>query len=170
MPSVSLFTFQKLLKENPLGTLTKQVFREISMTPSELSKYCTYTPKVYTRNTIFEGDKYKLMLLCWAPNSRTKIHGHDSDCLFKVMSGGLVETRHDYETRNVLFSKKYNEGECSDFSGIHQVINKSKWFTTSLHYYTWPSTNQASLPLSLKKLNTEEVLRLNTEFNDKRIS
>jgi cysteine dioxygenase len=122
----------------------------------QLDETITYkkNPEKYTRNLICkEGNKYALILICWAPNSISPIHDHESECCFKIISGSLHEYTYEINNNKLIKSSEsiYNNGEIghiNDDKGVHSMENLSDDYSLSLHLYI-PANLEATVYLDI---------------------
>ncbi|MBM3886415.1 hypothetical protein FJ364_00660 [Candidatus Dependentiae bacterium] len=110
-----------------------------------LEPYVFFSDNFYTRNLLHKKPAYELLLLCWMPNQKSPIHGHEGEkCWMRVESGKLHFT--DYSVKEigegVIVEPRYTiEGECGFVDGpavIHHVENKANVPAYSLHLYARP--------------------------------
>ena len=53
--------------------------------PNDWSKFAYFERETYKRNLVAEHPKYNVMIITWAPGSRSSIHDHSgSHCFMKV--------------------------------------------------------------------------------------
>ena len=66
---------------------------DINIPVSDFDKYKFWNKSHYTRNCIVKDDFFELILLCWEPGQKTKIHCHNQqECWVKVIEGGFSES------------------------------------------------------------------------------
>lgn len=110
--------------------------------------YCSWSQECYTRNCIFENEKFELILLCWEKGQKTPIHDHGGEeCWVKVINGTLKETLYKKDGSknltelNTSISEKGNISYMIDFMGYHRLENISGHRAISLHLYAKPIKN-----------------------------
>ena len=90
--------------------------------------------------TIYQSDLFRMIIIHWAGNQQSSLHGHpDGGGLIKVLSGQLEEMRYDPEDREELGFFGYGEGDVTyihDDIALHQVKNPEERPAYSLHMYT----------------------------------
>jgi cysteine dioxygenase len=56
-------------------------------------QYAQWNEHHYTRHLVDSCDEYELMLICWAPGQRSRVHNHaGSHCWLTVVDGGVEES------------------------------------------------------------------------------
>ena len=76
-----------------------------------------------------------------ASNFVGPIHDHnDSECLYKILKGELIETVYKKSENKLIEIDKINlkenhVGHINDNHGVHKVFNSKNDFCTSLHLY-----------------------------------
>lgn len=95
----------------------------------------------YHRCLLERNDLFSLYVLTWYPQSTTDIHGHSSKgCCFKVLEGGLLETRFPENRRSPVLKSILCAGDTGYIDneiGKHQIshidVNE---LSASLHLYS----------------------------------
>ena len=86
------------LTENQQSTY-HQIIRSVAIPEAAFEDFCSWSEDCYTRNCIFENEKFELILLCWEKDQITPIHDHGGEeCWVKVINGTLKETLYKQET------------------------------------------------------------------------
>ena len=90
---------------------------------------------------LFQNEDFRLVLIYWDGNARSKKHGHpEGGCLLKVLSGSLIETRFDPIDPQWVTGKYYFfQGDVSyihDSLAYHVVENPYSEPAISLHIYS----------------------------------
>jgi hypothetical protein len=123
----------------------------------------------YTKIKVDEVNFYKprnfdAYLIIWNSNQSSTIHNHsERGCIFKVLTGSLIETRYQKDTLNELGSNLLYVG-CSSYihdnQGLHKVTNSNKnSLTITLHIYS--PKNHVTLHYDIIE-NTEELTNNNS--------
>ena len=120
----------------------------------EVRGYQHWVDGCYTRTTLYQDDKYVIMLLCWNLGVCSPVHAHSdaetkvrSNCFMLCLDGELCETR--YEPQMILGPDSVCTDECTttvlqtgsyayinDDQGVHKVGNNSASArAVSLHVY-----------------------------------
>ncbi|MFK8008769.1 MAG: cysteine dioxygenase family protein [Saprospiraceae bacterium] len=91
-------------------------------------------------SVLHKDDNFKLILIYWNGNSKSKKHGHmKGGGLMRILSGEILETRFDSENdEKIIGTFKYSEGDLSyihDALAFHVVENQEKTPAVSLHIY-----------------------------------
>jgi hypothetical protein len=99
----------------------------------------------YTKIKLDEIDFYKprnfdAYLIIWNSNKFSTIHNHaERGCIFKILTGSLIETRYQKDTLNELGTSLLYSGSSSyidNNQGLHKVGSDDKNnLTISLHIY-----------------------------------
>lgn len=89
---------------------------------------------------LLHNRRVRLMLIRWEGHSRSTLHGHSNrGCLLKVLSGMLLETRHDaFEPGRIIGKHQLFRGDMSfihDAFAYHVVENPLPEPAVSLHLY-----------------------------------
>ncbi len=56
--------------------------------PAALAPYVRYEDARYTRNCVYRGEAFELLVLCWAPGARSPIHDHGGNRCWLVPQSG----------------------------------------------------------------------------------
>ena len=150
---IILKKFQNIQSLDELNTALSQtdkasycdIIRAINFSLKELSKYSSWSEDYYTRNCIFNTDKFELILICWCKGHKTPIHDHGGEeCWVKVISGQIEEVIYRKNENNkltvlkTLVSKKNQVTYMKDFMGVHSLENISDKRSMTLHLYAKP--------------------------------
>tara|TARA_B100000795_G_scaffold15257_1_gene10320 strand:+ start:459 stop:959 length:501 start_codon:yes stop_codon:yes gene_type:complete len=121
-----------------------QIIRSVAIPEDAFEDFCSWSLGCYTRNCIFENEKFELILLCWEKDQVTPIHDHGGEeCWVKVIHGTLKETLYKEESSglsqlNTTISVKGTISYMIDFMGYHKLENISGHRAMSLHLYAKP--------------------------------
>ena len=109
---------------------------------NDLESYIFFADQRYTRNLIYKTPSFELILLCWASNQASPIHGHEGEkCWMRVELGSLTFTNYQEKDDGALELVNEEVGEQGFVDGpaiIHKVENKTKQPAISLHLYARP--------------------------------
>ena len=125
-------------------TAYNKIIRSVSIPQEAFEDFCSWSEERYTRNCIFENEKFELILICWEKDQKTPIHDHDGEeCWVKVIDGTLKETLYkDTPSGPAQFkssiSVKWTISYMIDFMGYHKLENISDRRAMSLHLYAKP--------------------------------
>ena len=132
------------LSEGERTTFNK-IFRTMEVPISTFEEYCSWSDKSYTRNCIYDDDKFELILLCWNEGQGTPIHDHGGEeCWVKIVEGEFRETIYNSNEKGefkALKSTLANTNDITymiDFMGFHKLENLSNKRSMSLHLYAKP--------------------------------
>ena len=108
-------------------------------------KYINFDTNNYKRNYVVQTNSYELIIICWKPNQKSKIHNHaNNGCVLKVLEGEMTE--HLYSlTNNKPVLNEINNYYRNDISylnnkiGLHSICNNSNNNLISLHLYSPPN-------------------------------
>lgn len=136
-----------VLKEEERTTYDK-IFRSMKIPRSTFEAYCSWSNRSYTRNCIFDNEKFELILLCWEEGQITPIHDHGGEeCWVKIVEGEFRETIYEANTSGELSIVKSAVAKTNDitymvdFMGFHSLENLSNKRSMSLHLYAKPIRN-----------------------------
>ena len=121
-----------------------QIIRSVVIPEDAFEEFCSWSEDCYTRNCIFENEKFELILLCWEKDQKTPIHDHGGEeCWVKVINGTLKETLYKEGSNgltqlNTTISVKGTISYMIDFMGYHKLENISGHRAMSLHLYAKP--------------------------------
>ena len=125
-----------------------KIIQSIEIPEQAFEKFCSWSDDCYTRNCIFENEKFELILLCWEKSQKTSIHDHGGEeCWVKVIKGTFKEItykEHAISGLKEITSSISKKGETSymiDFMGFHSLENYSNHRAMSLHLYAKPIKN-----------------------------
>lgn len=139
-------TIEELINEfdNADFAEQKSVLKRIDIPVEEFQEYASWEDGSYTRNCIARKDGFEFILLCWAKDVGSSIHGHDGQhCWVYQVCGTVNEKRFDFtngafeETNNVNLDK----GAITymhDRMGYHSIQNVSGKGAMTLHVYANP--------------------------------
>ena len=126
-------------------TTYNQIIRSIEIPVVEFENFCSWSSEHYTRNCVFENEKFELILLCWEPGQKTPIHDHGGEeCWVKAVQGEFEEVIYKLGDNNELkliksgISKTNDITYMIDFIGFHSLQNISTERSMSLHLYAKP--------------------------------
>ena len=76
-----------------------EIIKTFKVSQTELDLYSLFdASKPYTRNIVFENQRFALCLYCWNPEASSKIHDHPSEiCLVMPLQGSLKIERYSYD-------------------------------------------------------------------------
>ena len=93
----------------------------------------------YERYLMVSRDKFDIFVLTWKPGVATKIHNHpQTGCIYKLVSGNLVEELFDTTTLNQTKSTPLSIGDTGyidDTIGYHSIKNPGLTPAVSIHIY-----------------------------------
>ena len=70
-----------------------RVVSRLRVTPGELTRYQHWSPERYTRTKFYQGERFEILVLCWAEGQVSPIHDHaNSICTMVVLEGAAVTT------------------------------------------------------------------------------
>ncbi|MFT4602079.1 MAG: cysteine dioxygenase [Arenicella sp.] len=126
-------------------TTYDNIIRSMTLPSDAFDSFCSWSDDGYTRNCIYDNEKFELILLCWEPGQLTPIHDHGGEeCWVKVIKGEFRETIYQVDEADDLKAIKIatsKEGEITymiDFMGFHRLENLSDTRSMSLHLYAKP--------------------------------
>ncbi len=126
-------------------TTYNQIFRSMHIPVSEFEDFCSWSNDCYTRNCVFEDERFELILLCWEEGQKTPIHDHGGEeCWVKTLQGELEESLYKADEENTIkfiksdVSKTNDITYMIDFMGFHSLKNLSEGRSMSLHLYAKP--------------------------------
>jgi len=129
----------------------KNIARSINYSVDELEKFSTFDHaehESYGRKLIYINDRFKIIMMSWAPGDFTAIHDHGN------VDWGCIIPMENLNQRNYLFHKDelilesasdYHAMEPYELGGklIHFMGNLSNSNKMSIHIYGINSANQA---------------------------
>ena len=134
--------------KNEQSTKYHDILHSMEIPKSAFEVFCSWSESTYTRNCIFENERFELILICWQSSHKTPIHDHGGEeCCVKVIDGEFKETvykSNEVSEVNILKSTLFKAGDISymiDFMGCHQLKNLSSHRALSLHLYAKPIRN-----------------------------
>ena len=154
------------LTENQQNTY-HQIIRSVAIPEAAFEDFCSWSEDCYTRNCIFENEKFELILLCWEKDQITPIHDHGGEeCWVKVINGTLKETLYKQDSSGLtqLITNTSVKGTISymiDFMGYHKLENISGQRAMSLHLYAKP-IKKCNVFDDSKKTFSEKTLSFDT--------
>ena len=121
------------------------IMHSLDIPMSEFQKHSTWSNDSYTRNCIFQNEKFELILLCWEEGQITPIHNHGGEeCWVRIIQGEFKESIYKegdegaLELIRVATAKRNDLTYMVDFMGTHSLANLSKKRSMSLHLYAKP--------------------------------
>ena len=134
--------------KNEQSTKYHDILHSMEIPKSAFEVFCSWSESTYTRNCIFENERFELILICWQSSHKTPIHDHGGEeCWVKVIDGEFKETVYklnEVSEVNILKTNLFKAGDISymiDFMGCHQLKNLSSHRALSLHLYAKPIRN-----------------------------
>ena len=134
--------------KNEQSTKYHDILHSMEIPKSAFEVFCSWSESTYTRNCIFENERFELILICWQSSHKTPIHDHGGEeCWVKVIDGEFKETVYklnEVSEVNILKTNLFKVGDISymiDFMGCHQLKNLSSHRSLSLHLYAKPIRN-----------------------------
>lgn len=128
-------------KSFPISDVGK-FFQDISISHDTLRRYTFFQDDHYTRNLIYKTPAFELLLLCWGPGHKSRIHGHEGEkCWMRVEQGQLVFTNYQELAPAEIEQVSVVTGSIGFTDGpaiIHKVENLSNEPAMSLHLYARP--------------------------------
>ena len=132
---LTLQSVDDLISTLSVGERTKfnNIIRSLELPSSAFESYCSWSNESYTRNCIFDNEKYELILLCWEKGQVTPIHDHGGEeCWVKIIEGEFRETIYKKDATGELKMVKSDIARVNDvtymidFMGFHQLENLSE--------------------------------------------
>jgi cysteine dioxygenase len=131
--------------KNEQSTKYHDILHSMEIPKSAFEFFCSWSESTYTRNCIFENERFELILICWQSSQKTPIHDHGGEeCWVKFIDGEFKETiykSNEVSEVNIQKSTLLKAGDISymiDFMGCHQLKNLSNQRALSLHLYAKP--------------------------------
>jgi predicted metal-dependent enzyme (double-stranded beta helix superfamily) len=131
-------------KNFPSEELT-ELFKQHFFDQEILEPYVFFSQERYTRNLLHKMPEYELLLLCWSPQQKSPIHGHEGEkCWMRVEVGELYFSNYSLKKSSsehlleldstVIGSRGFVDGPAV----IHRVENLTQAPAISLHLYARP--------------------------------
>ena len=124
------------------------ILKSMKLPIAEFEKYATWSDTCYTRNCIEENENFELILICWEKEQITAIHDHGGEeCWVYFVAGTFREQVFTQNENGNLKSIKTTDSKPGDvaymidFMGFHNLENRSKNRSMSLHLYAKPIKN-----------------------------
>jgi cysteine dioxygenase len=127
-----------------------KMLNRADLTTSDINKFTFWdSEKPYTRNLVYNGKHFSILILCWTPGRESKIHNHPSDgCFVKTLRGCIKETRYSvcpetnsFTQNSVKFATEGQVSWMSDEIGLHKIGNPNRDSgSVSMHVYAPPYT------------------------------
>ncbi|MBA5762959.1 cysteine dioxygenase family protein [Vibrio sp. 404] len=111
---------------------------------SDVADYVRFENGGYSRNRVIKTDRFEVLVLCWKPEQKSKIHNHaGSVCAFKVIKGALKNTNFVQEGGKVFLTSanKLSLSQYIVLSGVdnfHEIANDYAENAVSIHFYSPP--------------------------------
>ena len=122
-----------------------QLFKQHPFDQEMLEPYTFLSEQRYTRNLLYKMPEYEVLLLCWSPQQKSPIHGHEGEkCWMRVEAGELYFSNYSLKS---VDSEVFVDLDCSEVGGrgfvdgpavIHRVENLTQAPAISLHLYARP--------------------------------
>ena len=122
--------------------LKEAIHHLVNYTTIDWHQYCTFPEEGYLRNKVYGSDVFEIFIICWAPNSLSKIHDHASNgCLMKILDGILEEEIYNYELVMMkhFIHVKHDVKYIDNKIGLHKIHNNNDKSTVSIHIYSPPN-------------------------------
>lgn len=159
-----------LMEEEDLDkrrNLLEELMKNAQLKLRELKKYAYIEESApYTRNLIWETDRYALILMCWKPRTDSVIHSHGgSSCWARIVNGEVRERRYlfndDTQTPELNNDTLLEVGQVTyidDALGLHSLCNPSGAYSMSLHLYMPPIKTAKYFEVKDKKMHKCEMI------------
>jgi cysteine dioxygenase len=148
-------------------TTFHDIISSVEIPSSAFENCASWSKDSYTRNCIFDDEKYELILLCWEPGQITPIHDHGGEeCWVRVIEGEFREKifkMDDSGELQTIKSSTSKAGDISymvDFMGCHSLENLSSTRSMSLHLYAKPIRN-----CNIFDVDSNEFVRRELEYD-----
>jgi cysteine dioxygenase len=122
----------------------KSHLSNVDLDTSDVTDYVRFESGGYSRNRVIKTDRFEVLVLCWKPGQKRRIHNHaDSICAFKVIKGALINTNYRQDGNNVHFTSanKLSLSQHIVLSGVdnfHKIANDYPGNAVSIHFYSPP--------------------------------
>jgi predicted metal-dependent enzyme (double-stranded beta helix superfamily) len=119
--------------------------KDSSLAPEELRPYSFETIEGYARNLVHKSPEFELLVIVWAPEGASPIHGHEGEkCWSRVEKGELRFT--NYRERpdanpfdlEMISQRIGGPGHLDGPADIHKVENLTRDPAVTLHVYSRP--------------------------------
>ena len=113
-----------------------------SYNSQDWKNYISYEKNTYTRNLIYRNNNFEMYLIYWDGKVVSTIHDHaDNGCVFKVLSGELIENRYNISTNSLITSNTLNNKAVyiDNTIAYHSIENPIVTPSASLHIYSPPN-------------------------------
>ena len=153
--TTTIRTLLEVFAESDIFDRLKAILAEYSvMNRGDWSKYAFFNDGHYVRNLIDGDDRFELMVICWGPGQKSRVHDHEkSRCVFTVIQGRIDESLYDFDLKHQR-DDVLEEGHVShvENSQLHSVGNSTSTPSVTLHLYFPPIKR-----VKLFDLETKEV-------------
>ena len=144
---ISKIVKESLTDKNKIFEL-KNILEDLNATQIlELKQNYIKPDKGYSRNVFIKNKDFELVLICWAPNSSSPIHNHESSyCFYKILTSSIDEIRYKIKDDNLIPYSNIKHRKNSIFyiddkEGVHKMNNTSSDHGFSIHIYSPPLLN-----------------------------
>jgi predicted metal-dependent enzyme (double-stranded beta helix superfamily) len=127
------------------------VLKSFDFSLIDFTAFESWSQHKYTRNCLYRGADYELILLCWEPGQVTAIHGHDGeDCWVYLLEGEMEEVFYTLDNDGYLREERSTHFKSNQLSfmndriGFHKLKNTNLGRSISLHVYAKPIENCVS--------------------------
>lgn len=113
-----------------------------SYNSQDWKNYISYEKNTYTRNLIYRNNNFEMYLIYWDGKVVSTIHDHaDNGCVFKVLSGELIENRYNISNNSLITSNtlKNKAVYIDNTIAYHSIENPIATPSASLHIYSPPN-------------------------------
>jgi sulfinoalanine decarboxylase/sulfinoalanine decarboxylase/aspartate 1-decarboxylase len=135
--------FNKLCEDGI--TNYKKLISEFNITYEKLIPYASWSSEKYKRICLGRNDICELVLICWMPGQKTKIHDHDGQlCQVYFLKGQFEECtfeNEDLASRETEIINSKVLTKTTERNDIHQLANVSNELAMTLHLYSKPIEN-----------------------------
>jgi cysteine dioxygenase len=136
----TLDTFGETL---PLEELIPRL-EALNIKPQDCAEHVLFDEASYARNLLHTGPGCQVLVLCWLPGQRSKIHDHrGSGCGVLVLEGTATEILYTRGSDGMLMPGETNTLQTGDVCGswdadIHEIANNGSGNLITLHVYAPP--------------------------------
>ncbi len=120
----------------------KEAIRNAPLSLSEVQAYVRFDSAKYTRNLIYQCERFQVLCLGWLPGQGSPVHSHGTSvCAVRILQGVATERLYQSTVNcEVMETRNWFPGDVTASNGslVHSITNENDQPLVTLHVYSPP--------------------------------
>lgn len=128
----------EMLKNNNIqNKLLLNEMYEIYLKEIGLYNICFNNDNSYDKRLIYEGEYLNYYLILWDVDGKTKLHNHNTRCIYKICDGIFKEEIIKKEEKEIINTRllKMNNVDIIEKTDYHKLTNLSDYHSMTFNIY-----------------------------------